>query len=443
MSSSVSLAEARGLLKEDKSGRNLYDHLTETLMKIIIDRPENAFDIFEQISSEVKSAPMDPSPEASIGKPHPVGQDQMEKLQEWSKNCATLLKVPDEPPEESAVRFPDLMDEATLLEWAGCSIGRSEAHRLYLAVKALAEGLPGEVERLRFFGMMQTLGAPYYIMEGISPEEEEGIDEMKQEGKAGVNKYSYWVTQSPESKIWSKLPNITSDHIVKARQFRRYLTGNLDASVPSYPPFGGLEKHLLRATIAQIVGSTAISPEGYFVPNEDDPLIIQVAEAEALAASFPKAAADMKEAEMWRHHELELNKIGRITVLPPVMGEDGEPIEPEEPIELAEPLATPKPEEWALRVFPGGAGTAAASCVVAQSLVWPGAVAVAAGRRFLNFYVGTGLPFASKPYSPPLPAPFLSEWVPTAEDGADILLEQEDTRVDPTPPAPEGEPEEE
>ena len=77
MSSSVSLAEARSLLKEDRSGRNLYDHLTETLMKIIIDRPENAFDIFEQISTEVKLNPMDPSPEAAMGKSPPVGQDQV------------------------------------------------------------------------------------------------------------------------------------------------------------------------------------------------------------------------------------------------------------------------------------------------------------------------------------------------------------------------------
>jgi radial spoke head protein 4A len=79
MSSAVSLAEARALLKEDKNGRNLYDHLTETLMKIIIDRPDNAFDIFEQISADVKVNPMDPSPDATLGRPHPVGQDQVLK----------------------------------------------------------------------------------------------------------------------------------------------------------------------------------------------------------------------------------------------------------------------------------------------------------------------------------------------------------------------------
>ena len=77
MSAAVTLAEARSLLKEDKNGRNLYDHLTETLMKIIIDRPDNAFDMFEQISAEVKANPMDPSPEATLGRPHPVGQVQV------------------------------------------------------------------------------------------------------------------------------------------------------------------------------------------------------------------------------------------------------------------------------------------------------------------------------------------------------------------------------
>ena len=80
MSSSVSLAEAKSILKEDKAGRNLYDHITETLMKIIIDRPENAFDMFEQISAGVKASPLDPSPEANTGKPHPISEEQVSSI---------------------------------------------------------------------------------------------------------------------------------------------------------------------------------------------------------------------------------------------------------------------------------------------------------------------------------------------------------------------------
>ena len=46
-------AELKQILKEDKYGKNLYDHLTETLMKILVDRPANAFESFELISAAV------------------------------------------------------------------------------------------------------------------------------------------------------------------------------------------------------------------------------------------------------------------------------------------------------------------------------------------------------------------------------------------------------
>ena len=36
--------ELRQMLKEDKSGKNLYNHLTETLMRLLIDKPTNAYD---------------------------------------------------------------------------------------------------------------------------------------------------------------------------------------------------------------------------------------------------------------------------------------------------------------------------------------------------------------------------------------------------------------
>jgi hypothetical protein len=62
-------SELRQILKEDAVGQNLYDHLTETLMKIMIDRPKNAYDSFELISSQVKGNPLNPDP--LKGKPLP------------------------------------------------------------------------------------------------------------------------------------------------------------------------------------------------------------------------------------------------------------------------------------------------------------------------------------------------------------------------------------
>ena len=71
-------AELKQILKEDTSGKNLYDHLTETLMKILLDRPKNAYDNFELISAEIKANPLNPDPE--IGRPVPPSEDEVHQL---------------------------------------------------------------------------------------------------------------------------------------------------------------------------------------------------------------------------------------------------------------------------------------------------------------------------------------------------------------------------
>jgi len=172
----------------------------------------------------------------------------------------SLLKVPEEPA-EAAVGVPDLVDDANAMEWAGVSFGRGETYRLYLSMKKLAETLPGDVAKLRFFGKITTRGKPYYVVEGLSDSDQEGIDESKQEGRSGANKYAYWVTHSAEATSgWVKLPNVSMAQVVTSRQFKRLLTGNLEAPVPAYPPFEGTETNLLRAIIARIASATSISP---------------------------------------------------------------------------------------------------------------------------------------------------------------------------------------
>lgn len=430
----ASAAELRQILKQDADGKNLYEHLTETLMKILIDRPANAYDMFELISAEVKENPLNPELESQ--KLLPASEDEINKQLTWSKANGVLLKRPDEAPEEN-VKFPDILEEAPLLEWAGISFGRTEAYRLYLSIKKFSQSLPGEVERLRFFGRITTRALPYFVIEGLNPEDEENADELKQEGRGGANKYSYWVTQNLESGLWTKLPNVTMAQVVTARQFKRYLTGDLEAAVPTYPPFPGSEKNLLRTLIAIIGGATSISPAGYFELNEDeDPPTIKLAEQEALNEAFPKPAADLKEPDAWVHHEIELNVLGRVLAMPEQLDENGDPIEPEEPVETTPPLKAVEAEQWSFRLCPGGSGESANSVVAARSLLYPGAVAIAAGRRFLTVYVGDGIPYSVGSYSPPLPAAIQTEWAPVEDE--EPLVEQPDVMADPTPPKEEG-----
>eukprot|EP00595_Chromulina_sp_UTEXLB2642_P002937 CAMPEP_0196764742 /NCGR_PEP_ID=MMETSP1095-20130614/6771_1 /TAXON_ID=96789 ORGANISM="Chromulina nebulosa, Strain UTEXLB2642" /NCGR_SAMPLE_ID=MMETSP1095 /ASSEMBLY_ACC=CAM_ASM_000446 /LENGTH=448 /DNA_ID=CAMNT_0042121087 /DNA_START=133 /DNA_END=1482 /DNA_ORIENTATION=+ len=445
-----SLAELRQILKEDVSGKNLYDHLIQVLMKVLQDRPNNAFDSFELISSEIKSNPLDPNP--MKGRNIPLAPEELQRIVKWTKTNDSLLKIPEEALDEPEVKFPQLLNDFNLLEWAGISIGRSESYRLFLSIKSFVQTLPSEVERIRFFGKITTRSLPYFIIEGYSTSDSlEDLNELVQEGKSGVNKYTYWVTQRVDgSDGWIKLPHVTSDQIVCARLIRRLLTGDLNANVPSYPIFNGLESNYLRALIAIINGSTSISPDGFYeLDDSEDPPVVKPVESESINENFPKLATDINNADSWKHHELEINTIGRVTALPEQTDESGEVIEPDSDIELTPPLNNLTPEDWTFRISAGGSGISGQSYVIAKSLRFPGAVAVYADRKYVNIYIGNGLPFMSKSYTPPLPLIVSDEYVkPGSEEDTDyptwqLLVEQVDTRVDPTPPVNENEEEEE
>ena len=57
---------------------------------------------------------------------------------------------------------------------------------------------------------------------------------------------------------------------------------------------------------------------------------MKLAEAEALNERFPKAGEELKDPEAWKHHEVELNALGRVKALEQ-LDDNGDPIEPENP----------------------------------------------------------------------------------------------------------------
>mmetsp|Transcript_32870 Transcript_32870/g.42017 ORF Transcript_32870/g.42017 Transcript_32870/m.42017 type:complete len:456 (+) Transcript_32870:135-1502(+) len=445
--------EAKQFLQKQPpgDGASLYEHLSEVLLKILVEKPSNAAEVFEHISSDVKALKIEPKPNG------PVEEDELiqevsklskvvrKKQLDWASKTLKLFKVADEPPENPPT-FPDLMDEANMWEWAGVSFGRTETYRLYLSVKTLAESLPGDYESLRFWGKITTRTGDYYIVEGKTFEDKEEMDPMKEEGKDGANKYTYWVTKSYVAP-WSQLPHVTMEQIVIARKIRRFFTGDLDAPVSSYPPFPGTEKELLRAQIARITHGTCVSPAGFFeLDEESEEPEIKFAEAEMINESFPKPVEEMKDKASWAHHEMELNVLGRCRPMPERLDENGDPIEDEDAPEPVEPLRTLDVEEeegvpptWTFRCGPSGSGESPNSHVIARSLVWPGSFAIGFGKRFTNIYVGDGLKFSPKTYTPPMPPLLQKEWVPNEEEEEEPLLEMPDVLIDPNPPEEEDE----
>lgn len=69
---------------------------------------------------------------------------------------------------------------------------------------------------------------------------------------------------------WTRLPNTRPDCIFAAKHIRRAFTGNLKASVVSYPPFPGNEADYLRSQIARLVSATTLGPANFYQIAEED-----------------------------------------------------------------------------------------------------------------------------------------------------------------------------
>lgn len=362
-----------------------------------------------------------------LGNPLPRHKDQETRQVRWVGHMGQLVRAPDmELPKSPSVRLQHLVDDFSLLEWANIGFGPHTVFQLSLSIKAFAETLPSQAERVRLWGRVSTRSLPYYIIESGSTEDIDASEML--EGRDGCNRLSYWVTQDLEAGSWIPLPQVTCAQIVSCRKFRRTLSGNLQAPVPSYPPFPGNEENLLRALIACIAGATSIAPDGMYEIQEDsDPPVLVAAVLEE-----GKQASDLLDPAAWRMIDREPNEIGRTTALPPK--EDEEPSEAAE-VEVPQLLAEVNPEAWVFRVSPGGAGSAATSVVLARSLEWPGATAVASGKRSVCVYVGDGIRRSDRRHEPSLPAPLQREWVPDEE--APALKEQDDPLVDPSVKIPD------
>lgn len=80
----------------------------------------------------------------------------------------------------------------------------------------------------------------------------------------GGNRYVYFVCRHLSDGEWVELPPITPHQINVSRRMMKYLTGNLDAEISSYPAFPGTERNYLRALIARISAGTHVAPRNFF-----------------------------------------------------------------------------------------------------------------------------------------------------------------------------------
>nr|XP_054414048.1 radial spoke head protein 4 homolog A isoform X3 [Pongo abelii] len=293
-------AKAYLLKTSSNSGFNLYDHLSNMLTKILNERPENAVDIFENISQDVKMA--------HFSKKFDTLQNENELLPTYEiaeKQKALFLQghlegVDQELEDEIAENaLPNVMESAFYFEQAGVGLGTDETYRIFLALKQLTDTHP--IQRCRFWGKILGLEMNYIVaeVEFREGEDEEEVEEEdvaeerdngeseaeedelpksfykapqaipKEESRTGANKYVYFVCNEP-GRPWVKLPPVIPAQIVIARKIKKFFTGRLDAPIISYPPFPGNESNYLRAQIARISAGTHVSPLGFYRFGEEE-----------------------------------------------------------------------------------------------------------------------------------------------------------------------------
>jgi radial spoke head protein 4A len=252
------------------------------------------------------------------------------------------------------------------------------------------------------------------------------------EGSDGPNRLTYFVVCSDDMGRARKLPDVTEDQLITARQIKKYMTGDLSAPVSAYPPFAGTEANFLRAQIALISSDTFVAPTGFFALEESDEGLKTVKsklgddvepEEKPECPGFDALAS----LETWTHYELPISKMGRMQA--PPMGEDGETPDPyygeaEELREATQGLDADMDGEspnWKVQQCPSAGGPGSVSVV--HSLKWPGAVAVypCGSPRFVNCYVGYAVPNSTTTYTPPALPALQSEFAQKFEEQPDVV----------------------
>ncbi|KAI3368428.1 hypothetical protein L3Q82_025387 [Scortum barcoo] len=454
----------------------IYDHLTRLLLKVMEEHPQNAVDVIEDMSRDVK---------------HGLFEDKQNTLRDLPQTTAAellaeqqrlLFSRPEEADQEEELvetPLPNVNEIGFYMEQAGVGLGREEMQRIFLALKQLVESQA--LQRCRLWGKILGRESNYIVAEAEyregdeeeEPSTEEAAETEEREAEAqenemdplpqstykalpvvpkeaigtGANKFVYYVCKEP-GLPWVKLPSVSPAQITVARQIRKFFTGRLDFPIVSYPPFPGNEANYLRAQIARISAGTQVSPQGFFLAgeeegDEDDEAPQNSYEVNPDFEGVP--VAEMAESlSTWVHHVQHILQQGRctwvnLTVKP---GEDSneegeaeekeeEPDEPEP--EVGPPLLTPLSQDADLFNIPPWSSemsstlTSQHAVAVLRSNLWPGAYAYACGKKFENIYIGWGLKYAGEGYSPLVPPPPQEEYPsgPEITEDLDPSLEEE------------------
>ena len=130
----------------------------------------------------------------------------------------------------------DLLADSKVWQWAGVSFGEYDTMLLQKSMKGLIAKTGAA--NLRFWGKIKGTEADYYVAEGTLEAgeggEEEGATEVAEPRGQGVNKFVYWVCNSPLQE-WVQLSDLKPSNIMTARQIKHTFSGDINRLIYTNP----------------------------------------------------------------------------------------------------------------------------------------------------------------------------------------------------------------
>jgi len=424
----VSVEDERTFLKNEQ----VLDHLGKLVDRVISEKPKDAFALVEVISRLVKNALPSPAVQTCGAVAKAATPEEEDAVTQYVKKTRQLDAVPrDEGGEVVAVSgMTDFVEEAEILSWAGVGFAELESYKIMCSMRNLAKKeADASISKLRFWGKILGTGADYFVAEAMCPEGEspEGEEDFEAPGTPGVNQYTYYVTTDLAGD-WQRLPHIKPREIVASRLIKRLFSGDTMSKVITHPFYDGTEAVVLRAQIARINADTALCIKGFLKRDEEGEPTDPPAENAEFTKEVPPPPELLKPAS-WTHMQPHILKHGRTThkEIPEADGENDAEVAKMKEEQDADPskdlirgLVGDK-LTWTIKqtgdptVYANPSHSTCVSCV--RSLTWPGAVCVARGARFVNFYVGYGLQAGEPDFFPPAPPDVQDE---PADDGEQL-----------------------
>jgi len=475
------------LLKSKDGEQSTYDILSKAIRIMLDERPANPAEVIAPIINRVQQ-------ETCLGEPNLTNLQSSDepshevKMAEQQKGLFEAAgagdnEAPEDDDDSTMSPLPDMQELLYFFEQGGVGLGREEWIKVYFALKKLTDTV--SLTYCRFWGKILGLEKNYYVAEvqfrdeeeyeesseeatdeanlsTESNEDEENSDKLpvssykppnkpatEQAGGPGVNKYVYFVCNEPGEE-WTRLPNAVPHQIQTSRQVTKFFTGNLEATVSSFPNWEGTERDLLRAQIARISAGTIIAPMTYYQFDEEEEVddeelgqmeYIENPDFEGLSIR------DLADPTMqsWVHCRLHILQQGRCIWQNPNAKDEGDVDEDEDEDEgdednqeteqeIGPPLLTPLSDDvevgglppWSVHLSSGLSLIQHSICIVKSNL-WPGAVAFSNGRKFENIYIGYGTKYQSDNFSPAQPQVFQPEFTstPNLEEDHDPTVEEE------------------